>query len=798
MAGSSVIGALRVSLGLDSAQFQSGADTAEKRAYRLGENIGKALRSPIDAATSLKGVIGGLAGALALNELAGATQRAFDYADAIADLSDRTGASTKLIQEFRYAAQLSGSGVDVADEALGKFTRTLGLAQAGGDAQIKLFRDLGVTSSDFDTAFRQTLDGLAKLPSVQQRNAVALQLFGKSASTLTSLLGQGSAGFNELAARANELGIVLQDDVIRNAGQANDQLDTMKMILSAQFANTVAQNANSLVALAQGVGDLTTSLIKFMSSNPETALAIIGAIAGSRAGGLPGAAAGSIAGYAAGTKIASNRDDANGDYQFRRAKLMEARKNRRDALAFRAGTGNRAISLNGDAFTDGANQEFVKQYGLFMKARTAEIERRRAARTGGATGGLPSVGDAEAAADARKAAADAKAAAAAKKRAAEKAAQDEARYQQQVGRARDDELQAQLDLTVNQTERVNLQQALLDNEHSARAEAIQSDRDLTAEQKKQLLLLEDGTYALRAQLLHRRDQEEIARQALDASRAENENQQDVLSAQSRLARTAKERGEIEAKLLDLQFDQLRAVEKFNLDNATRAGDGAGVTAAQNRLKTLGTVQALAQERGRQDNFGLLGSYLNSLPRTADEVNEAFEAVATGGLQSVIDGISDIGSEAKSLKDVFSDVANDIIRSLLRIGLQKGIAALFGSLIGNKAGAPALGLSSGLKADANGLFLSGARAKGGPVVGGKNYLVGEMGPEIFTAPSSGKIIANDDMQSGGRWIIEPSPYFDVRAAGAARPETQAMGVKAAAGGAQIAASDSARRARRRLG
>jgi hypothetical protein len=741
MAGSSVIGALRVSLGLDSAQFQSGADTAEKRAYRLGENIGKALRSPIDAATSLKGAIGGLAGALALNELAGATQRAFDYADAIADLSDRTGASTKLIQEFRYAAQLSGSGVDVADEALGKFTRTLGLAQAGGDAQIKLFRDLGVTSSNFDTAFRQTLDGLAKLPSIQQRNAVALQLFGKSASTLTSLLGQGSAGFSELAARANELGIVLQDDVIRNAGQANDQLDTMKMILSAQFANTVAQNANSLVALAQGVGDLTTSLIKFMSSNPETALAIIGALAGGRAGGLPGATAGAIAGYGAGLQIGANRDDANGNYQFRRAKLIEARKNRRDAQAFRAGTGNRGISLSD------ANEEFTKQYGLFIKARTAEIAARRAGKNGGgATGGLPTVGDAEAAAAARKAAADAKAAAAAKKRAAEKAAQDEARYQPQIGRARDDELQAQLDLTVNQTERVNLQQALLDNEHTARTEAIQSDRDLTAEQKKQLLILEDGTYALRAQLLHRRDQEEIARQALDASRAENENQQDVLGAQARLARTAKERGEIEAKLLDLQFDQLRAVEKFNLDNATRAGDAAGVTAAQNRLKTLGTVQSLAKERSRQDNLGPLGSYLNSLPRTADEVNEAFEGVAAGGIQSVIDGIADIGVGAKSLKDVFSDVANDIIRSLLKIGLQKGIAALFGSLLGGNA-APALGLSSGFSKDVNGLILSGKRAKGGPVTGGKNYLVGEMGPEIFTAPSSGKIVANDDIMSG---------------------------------------------------
>ncbi len=38
-------------------------------------------------------------------------------------------------------------------------------------------------------------------------------------------------------------------------------------------------------------------------------------------------------------------------------------------------------------------------------------------------------------------------------------------------------------------------------------------------------------------------------------------------------------------------------------------------------------------------------------------------------------------------------------------------------------------------------LSGARAAGGPVVGGRTYLVGEKGPELFTANRSGTIIPN---------------------------------------------------------
>jgi hypothetical protein len=41
-------------------------------------------------------------------------------------------------------------------------------------------------------------------------------------------------------------------------------------------------------------------------------------------------------------------------------------------------------------------------------------------------------------------------------------------------------------------------------------------------------------------------------------------------------------------------------------------------------------------------------------------------------------------------------------------------------------------------------ISGARANGGPVMGGGTYLVGERGPELFTPSSSGNITPNNAM------------------------------------------------------
>ncbi|MDQ4407024.1 MULTISPECIES: hypothetical protein [unclassified Rhizobium] len=49
-------------------------------------------------------------------------------------------------------------------------------------------------------------------------------------------------------------------------------------------------------------------------------------------------------------------------------------------------------------------------------------------------------------------------------------------------------------------------------------------------------------------------------------------------------------------------------------------------------------------------------------------------------------------------------------------------------------------------------ISGARARGGPVSGGKSYLVGEQGPEIFTPGRSGGITPNHALDSGGGIVV----------------------------------------------
>jgi len=117
------------------------------------------------------------------------------------------------------------------------------------------------------------------------------------------------------------------------------------------------------------------------------------------------------------------------------------------------------------------------------------------------------------------------------------------------------------------------------------------------------------------------------------------------------------------------------------------------------------------------------------------------------------------------------------------------------------------VGNALQSVGSALGISGARAAGGPVMGGKTYLVGERGPELFRAPSSGTIVPNNRLAAtpltagmeslvapnkllrGGsqpqivRVLVQANDYFDARvdsrSAGVATPIARAESTRSGA-------------------
>ncbi|UIJ43728.1 hypothetical protein LZK98_11565 [Sphingomonas cannabina] len=740
---SSIIGALRVTLGLDSAQFEAGASRAEKRAEQIGYRIGRSLRAPIDAAVSLRGALVALGG----GAIVAAAQKALDYASSLGEVAQQLGVTTKDLQEYRYAASQAGISQEEMDKALSKLTLTMGKARDGAQGPKQAFTELsGILGRDIlrsaqtaGDAIPLIADALAKVEDPSKRARLEMELFGRTGQRLDTLLAGGSASINQLRDAAQDLGIVLSEEQIANADRTADKLTELKMVLEANIAGAVANNVNSIY-------EFVDSLTALIAKVP----AAIRALENFRARLVQAETIG-----AQFSPFAPNQKKIEARSANAQARITLATNRIRDRLD-----------------TLPANQRLgaLKRWGATddqIRALGFDPSPAAPAARGGAGAGTS---DAEAAAASRKAAQAQRE----RERQAEEAARRERQYQEELSRSQVGYLQAQQDLTVDQVERAALEREISWKEHQQRLQSIDTDKDLTQAQKARLTAIENETQALRDDLINRRENEELARQAYEIASAQNANEQDLLRARAELARTAKERRDLELKMLDLQFQQLNA-EQDRIINS-RDSSAVEIEIAKERKKTLAQLQGLAAASVERQNQGPLGQYLDSIPRTADEINEALEGVRTDGIRGLIDGLAEAAAGTRSLGDVFKNVSQQIIADLARIALQKAITGALGNALGGLFGggggggslsgllggsAPSSLFDGGL--DLGGLIefdpfksFGGFRAGGGSVSVGKTYMVGERGPELFSPASSGSIISNDNL---GRGPIELKVYAD---------------------------------------
>jgi TP901 family phage tail tape measure protein len=143
-------------------------------------------------------------------------------------------------------------------------------------------------------------------------------------------------------------------------------------------------------------------------------------------------------------------------------------------------------------------------------------------------------------------------------------------------------------------------------------------------------------------------------------------------------------------------------------------------------------------------------------------------------------LRDISIEtSRSVAEDFENIANAIGNAARNIGgAIRGIGDAFkNGDIFDKIGAIADLISVGANTFGNlSSTFGGARANGGPVTGGKTYLVGERGPELYTASRSGYITSNKNMNSGGGAmrveIVDTTGLFETRVTQTASNVTQA--------------------------
>jgi hypothetical protein len=208
--------------------------------------------------------------------LVGAGKAFADYIDGISDAaeeintaSEKTGIAVDQLQALKFAAEQS-------DVSFGTLTQSVSLMTRGLETNAATFASLGVELKDVDGTmrnagdiFRETLGTLADMEDETARNQLAMKLFGRSAAELTPLLNEGSDGIRELTERAEDLGVIMSEELVSSAEEFGDNMEQLKGATTALGYGMAEDLLPSINKLVSGMASFIGEIVKGRASIKE-------------------------------------------------------------------------------------------------------------------------------------------------------------------------------------------------------------------------------------------------------------------------------------------------------------------------------------------------------------------------------------------------------------------------------------------------------------------------------------------------------------------------------------------------
>ena len=237
---------------------------------------GNAMRGISTAAAALAASIGAL------------TVKSGKWADELNTMSKVYSIGTGELQKYSAAADL----VDVSTEDIAKshikLEKQMMSASKGTGASAEAFEKLNVSVTnadgslrDGDAVWQDTIKALGLMENETERDAIAMQLMGKSAANLNPLIEDGGETYKQVADTLAKYNLdFIDQETLDQANEFNDAIDTIKMVGLVAFQQLGTQLAAYLAPALEKVVDLVGRLAAWFSNLSPRTQALIAAIAG--------------------------------------------------------------------------------------------------------------------------------------------------------------------------------------------------------------------------------------------------------------------------------------------------------------------------------------------------------------------------------------------------------------------------------------------------------------------------------------------------------------------------------------
>ena len=266
------------------------ADVVNGLANALGISLPPGLQTAVDKLDGFSAsgaaavtVVGGLVGALASS-----TMDMSKTADDLLTLSTQTGLTTDQLQEFEYASELVDVSTDTLQGSLVKLTNNMQTAATGTGSAAEAFKTLKVKVADSQghlknnyDVFLQTIDALGKMKNETERDALAMDIFGRSATDLNPLIEAGSGRLEELAEQAHEVGYVVDNETLQSFGELDDamqKLDKQGDAVKRSFAEALLPVITAFVDVITAIPTPVLTAVIAITSIATVVLLVVKAV----------------------------------------------------------------------------------------------------------------------------------------------------------------------------------------------------------------------------------------------------------------------------------------------------------------------------------------------------------------------------------------------------------------------------------------------------------------------------------------------------------------------------------------
>jgi methyl-accepting chemotaxis protein len=216
---------------------------------RVAAGLGEALKVGVAAVAGLAAAVAGVGAAIT-----GLVLNTSQAAGELQDLSAKTGISTTRLQELDYVGKQVGTSTETMTGAMSRLVRSMGdardqqqkfdqqLAAGKMEDEIKVpiemaaaFNRLGVSFvgtkgelRDAEAVFGEAINALGKIPNETERDALAMQIFGKSAQELNPLIKAGAGEIARLSQEAHDMGAVISEEGVNALAEFDDKMESLK------------------------------------------------------------------------------------------------------------------------------------------------------------------------------------------------------------------------------------------------------------------------------------------------------------------------------------------------------------------------------------------------------------------------------------------------------------------------------------------------------------------------------------------------------------------------------------------